>query len=356
MDILGTIYFLFKIVLLAFLLLIAHIVYRFIYVPWKIRNKYKQYSNVAMNKKFHLMAGDVADISQNEKDNKNRLLHYTDLAMEGKDYDVYIMQYGPNIYADIISWVGLDEFEKLVPHKIDRGTMAGTPFENISYGALSIMESTKEWSERKKELIGLMGNNHISKYIPLMIETTDEWAKSVKKNERMNLSFEITKIVMKVIAKVLFGTDVDNMPLIPYICPKTKETTHLTLEMFYFQYIKDEFDGFFDIRAAFLPFLAKYKLIEPFKTNFKNNRTFNESIKQFLKTTKDTESVYKRLEATSKSTDDVKLYDMIMLFFGGFDTLSHYISSCIYHLKSKCLLSTFYIIYFFILFWWVRVL
>lgn len=103
MDILGTIYFLFKIVLLVFLLLIAHIVYRFIYVPWKIRNKYKQYSNVAMNKKFHLMAGDVADVNQNEKDNKNRLLHYTDLAMEGKDYDVYIMQYGPTIYADIIS-------------------------------------------------------------------------------------------------------------------------------------------------------------------------------------------------------------------------------------------------------------
>ena len=62
------------------------------------------------------------------------------------------MQYGPTIYGDIISWVGLDEFEKLVPQKIDRATMAGTLFQNISYGALSIMVSTKEWTERKNSL------------------------------------------------------------------------------------------------------------------------------------------------------------------------------------------------------------
>ena len=169
-----------------------------------------------------------------------------------------------------------------------------------------------------------------------MIETTDEWTKNVKRNERIDLSFEVTKIVMKVIAKILFGTDVDNIPQIPYSNPKTGQTTNLSLEEFYFQYTRNEFDGYSDPKGSLLPFLSQYGLIiEPYKSNYKNNRVFAESIRNFMTKTKDTESIYKRLEALGKFTDDAILYDMIMLLFAGFDTLSHLIASSLYQLKSK---------------------
>ena len=111
------------------------------------------------------MAGDVADINQNEKDNKNRLLYYSELALQGKDYDVYLAQYGQLTYAEILSWSAFDEFESMVPHKIDRSDHSGgNPFGNIVKGSLGIAESTKECIERRKELIRLIGNNKISKY------------------------------------------------------------------------------------------------------------------------------------------------------------------------------------------------
>lgn len=60
---------------------------------------------------------------------------------------------------------------------------------------------------------------------------------------------------------------------------------------------------------------------------------FAEALSQFLTKTKDTGSVYKRIEALGKYSKDEILLDMITIIFAGFDTISHLICSALYWLK-----------------------
>ena len=187
--------------------------------------------------------------------------------------------------------------------------------------------------KENKELVKIIGTNHISRYIPLMIDATDKCLKSIKRDEQINISFEVTKIIFRIIAKIIFGADVDWMPPIQYTSPKTGETSKLPLEEFYFRYAQDEFDGYMSSKGVLLPLFAKYNLIEPYKSNYKNNRSLLNSIRDFLATTKDSESVYKRVEALGKFSYEAILNDMVMLLFGGFDTTSHLVWECLYWLK-----------------------
>ena len=200
-----------------------------------------------------------------KKESIFRAQYYRDLSLNNQNYDFYISQQGASTIFDVLSTEALNEFEKLVPFKIDRHNHYGiNPIGNIVPHSFLLLETTKEWVERRKEAMKSIGINHISRYIPLMIEATDEWAKSVKKNEEIDLSLECSKIIFAVIAKILFGKDVDNMLPIPYISPKTGKTTYLSPWDFYFQYGKDEFDGYTNPKGCFFPFLAKYGLAEPY--------------------------------------------------------------------------------------------
>ena len=216
---------------------------------------YKQFPNVTMNEKFIPVLGDIANIAKNEKENRFRLRYFIDLALQNKDYDIFIQQLGQVTIVDILSIEGLVEFEKFIPDKIDRHDHGGGfPMGNIIPGSLALNESTKECIERRKEAIKVLGINYISQYIPLMIKSVDDWCKTVKRNEAMDLSLEVSKIVFRIISKILFGTDVDELLSIPYSSPKTGKTTLMNLEEFYFQYTKDEFDGYLDPKGWFFSF------------------------------------------------------------------------------------------------------
>ena len=330
----SVIFFALKTLGWGLLIYIFYIIYNFIYLPWRIRRKYKNWPNVAMTEKFYPMLGDITIIVQNEKENKHKMRHYVELALKDKDYDLNITQMGDMTQIDVLSSKALTEFEKLVPEKIDRHHNGdGFPIGNILPRSLVVTESTQEWLERRKEEIKTLGINRISQYIPLMIATTDEWAKTVNRNQRIDISLEVSRIVFRVIAKILFGDDVDTMPPIPYISYETGETKSMIFEEFYFQYTRDEFDGYLSPKGKFLPFLAKYGLVEPYKSNLKNHESFFDAIRKFVAQTKDTESVYKRLEAIGKFSQEVLVADTVMLLFAGFDTISHLITSCLFQLK-----------------------
>ena len=168
-----------------------------------------------------------------------------------------------------------------------------------------------------------------------MIETTDEWAKSVKRNDLIQISLESAKIVFRVFSKIILGSDVENIPPILYTSPTTGETQNLPLVEFYFRYLKDEFDASFNPKGAIFPFLESFALSEPFKSNLKNNKSYFDALREFIKMTKDTESVYKRLESQGKFDQDTLLKDTSLLLFAGFDTTSRLISSCLYFLKKN---------------------
>ena len=227
-----------------------------------------------MNKKFNPMLGDISDVLQNEKENKFRLLYFISLALENKDYDFYLNQIWDMTIINILSEEAMNQFENLIPNHIDRHNHFGLPVKNILDNSLAVTESTQKCNDRRKEAIKTIGINHISRYIPLMIETVDEWAKNVKRNQKIDLSLEITKIVFKVISKILFGTDLDKMPPIQYKSPKTGEISSMNMDEFYFRYTRDEFDGLSNPKRVIIPFATLLRLVEPYHTNKINNRSF----------------------------------------------------------------------------------
>ena len=216
------------------------------------------------------------------------------MAIQDNHFDFYVFQQGANTFVNVLSIKALSEFELLLPEKIDRHNQkGGFPVGKIVNGSFAISESTKEFHERRKEASKAIGINHISQYIPLMIETTDEWIKTVKRNEKIDLSFEIMKIVFKFITKMLFGSDVDQMKPIPYISPKTGELEDFSLEKFYLTYPRDEFDGYISLKGIFFPFLERYGLSEPYQSNLKNRSALFNELKDFTSKTKDKNSVPK---------------------------------------------------------------
>ena len=141
-------------------------------------------------------------IAEWERTNKYRFKRIIDLALEDKEYDFYLFQHGEESRIEILSINALNEFEKLIPHKIDRHDHGnGVAIGNIIRGSFITDETSKEYNEMRKEVIKSIGTNNISQYIPLILDSVDEWTLNVKRNESINLSYEISKVVFSIITK-----------------------------------------------------------------------------------------------------------------------------------------------------------
>lgn len=164
-----------------------------------------------MTEKYYPLIGDILLINKNEKENKFKLQHYVDNAISKPETDIYISQFGSLTLYNMCSPQAFDEFERLVPEKIDRDDQKDGPTETVVPLSFALIESTANWNERRKFILKVIGINYASKYIPLMIETVDKWAKSAKKNEFIDLKFEIKKITFGIITRILFGRDFENL-------------------------------------------------------------------------------------------------------------------------------------------------
>ena len=185
--------------------------YEFVYLPWKVRQKYKIFPNVAMEKKFVPVLGDIKRIEEYVKENKYKLQHFIDIPIEHPDNDFYINQLGPYTIFEVVSTKSQDEFEQLIPIKIDRHNCIGFPLSNMGAGAFPLIESNKNWNERRTTVMKTIGINQASKFIPMMIDIADEWIANIKKNEIIDLIIETKRITFRIISKILFGTDIDKM-------------------------------------------------------------------------------------------------------------------------------------------------
>ena len=180
-----------------------------------------------MMKEFAPVLGNIKLSQQYEKENKYTLQHFIDIPIENPDVDFYIAQLGSFTLYEITSTKSQTEFEKLVPDKIDRHDCKGLSLGNMINGAFVLIESNKDWNERRPTIMKIIGINHASKFIPMMIEAVDEWFTKVKKNEAINLSIEMKRITFRVISKILFGKDIYKMDKTTYVDPYSEEISLL---------------------------------------------------------------------------------------------------------------------------------
>ena len=286
-----------------------------------------------MSKKYYPMVGDIELIVQNEKVNKFRRCMFIDLGIQQPNIDFYIFQLGEMTLFSLVSTKAWEEFEKLVPDKIDRHDHREYSFLDIARGSFAFLPSHTEWNERRKTILKTIGINWASKYIPLMLETTDNWIRDVKKNESINLTVEIQKITFTIMSKILFGSDIENMESILYQSPYDGTKNHISFMECFFALSKDLFDSYLSVKGRLFPILIKFNLIEPYKSNKVNKETFMKSLDEFLAKSKDSESVYRQIFDSGKFDSRAVVLDMISLLFAGFGTTAQGICSMMYFLQ-----------------------
>ena len=128
---LSTVYMLIKILMLFVLFMIGKIVYEFVYIPYRYRAIYGKYKNVKMTDKFYPFLGDIRLVMQNEQNNESKFHHFFEESLQNEGKDIRLFNLGSKTALEVISTKAMDELEKLVPSKIDRDDLIGSPLENV---------------------------------------------------------------------------------------------------------------------------------------------------------------------------------------------------------------------------------
>ena len=132
------------------------------------------------------------------------------------DSDFFFTLLGPQPFIYACSSKALNEFEKFIPDALDRHHHEGLLLSNFAPKSMSLLPSNKNWEDRRKHTLKVIGVNFASRYIPMMIQIVDNWISEVKIDEDYDLTGEINKISFRIIAKMLFGRDIDKMDFIEF--------------------------------------------------------------------------------------------------------------------------------------------
>ena len=233
----------FKLAIFIVVAFVFKILYEFIYLPLRTRMKYRSYKNVQMTQKYYPFLGDVALITNNVKEKKGKFHHFIEEALQNKGIDLRVNQLASFSIFDVCSVKALDQFEKLVPSKIDRSVTFGFPLHNIIGGSLGASFSDEKWTKRRKEMTKHIGINFCSKHIPMMIKTIDKNIEESPLNEEISLTSLLTNTTFDIITKIFFGQDItETMEEIEYQDPSTGIKSMLKFQEFYPKVATDQFE------------------------------------------------------------------------------------------------------------------
>ena len=114
-----------------------------------------------------------------------------------------------------------------------------------------------------------------------MIRTVDDWAASLPRAQQLDVNFELNKITFRIISKILFGRDFDDIGKCEYVSPVDHSVHELSFEECYFRYAHEGFEAQFSLLGNLFPVVAKYDIMDPFKTIGRNKRALEAKLMQF---------------------------------------------------------------------------
>ena len=314
-----------KCLLLLTLILIVYICSTMIIPQLLIWRQYKKYKNVYTSQTFIPLLGDFYTYAKNMSQGLTYYAHLDDKTKILKDYDMELIFEGPTAVLQPVSIQAHREFSNLVPKSIDRfpelrsiGQMMPRAYGNI--------RTNGAFHHRKKAFFKLLSFNRCSSYIPMMVEGLELMtAKWVESGTSVNVIPELFKQNFSILTQILFGRDTKTImkKLRPYITP-TGECIMLDLCQLFYKTTDAYIDQYLSPLAVLLPFINKYKLVEPFKTNCKNNETLRQAFREAMMHTRDKTSVLYNLKDALKDTDsETILDDLIGTTMAGIDTSAH---------------------------------
>ena len=202
----------------------------------------------------------------------------------------------------------------------------------ISQNGIEVQSSNEDWKQRRTTFTKLIGINHSSKYIPIMVKQMQNMKNSFKKDQIIDFSTESSRI-FNIISKIIFGNDLSsNVGLINFIS-NDNTVERMEIDKFFVRLWRDLSESFYNPLTAFFPVLNEKNLVNPFKRDYKNVCEFRRVLKEFLKTTKDTESVFSKLKEEPNLNEDQILWDLITFLIAGTDTSAHIFCSALYFIQ-----------------------
>lgn len=254
-----------------------------------IRLKYSKYPNVVLSDRFSPLIGERYLVAESVKENKYRLWHLMQTALDHPNCNIRIIFSGPKPLYLLYSPQALEEFSKLVPTKIDRFDNHAKHFGKMAKGAIDQMRSTKNWKQRRDSILHTMGIHLASRYIPLMLDTLETTSQQWIVGEWINLSRELTSLTFDVITQILFGRDIRiKIDLIDY--QKTDGTyTQYDLMDYFLELIEDLESTSFKTVNRLFPFLEYYKLTTKHKALDRNLSIFWNTLENYLTNNHDEE-------------------------------------------------------------------
>ena len=170
----------------------------------------------------------------------------------------------------------------------------------------------------------------------MMIKTMDKHLNDSPINEEISITNLMTKVAFDIITKIFFGQDItEKMDKIEYQCPYTGNKSIMKFQDIYPKVTINQIEGFYHPLGQLFPFIARYNLAGPYKTNAKNKKAYCDALVHYLDSSKDRDSVYYALYNSGKFTKEECVLDTLLMLFAGFDTSSRGLSSTICMLKKN---------------------
>ena len=226
------------------------------------------------------------------------------------------------------------EFQKLVPHALDREPIDLTGFGRVGgTGGLGQDKTTEFWKNRRETLTKTIGVNFATRFIPIFLRHCEQEVRTFKKEQVVSMSDYANTITFEIIWEILFGWDIrDKLDLVNY----TNSNGQLEKVNLYECLMKISHDWSFaamNPMNVIFPWLVHYGIGSENKRNNKNSDEFERVIKDVCEKSEDNNSVYKQVLNTGQF-DKVQVYkDIMTLLFAGHETTSKSLCSAMYQLK-----------------------
>ena len=303
------------------------------YLEWK---KYKKFKNVYTSDSFVPVLGDFYLYAKNMNEGKTYYAHLEKKTYDLQNYDLELIFEGPKSCLQIVSHDAHREFEQLMPDKIDR-IPEDTSIGQMMPRTLGNSKTDDSFNFRKRTFLRLLSFNRSSQYIPMMVRGLDRLTGGwIEAGKPVDVIAEMFKQNFSVLTKILLGTDTDTImkKLRPY---KTETNEYVMVDLceLFLRTTDCYIDQYLNPMTMLLPFLNKYKLVDPFKRNHENNEMLRTTLQEAIDFSKDETSVLYNLREVMKDDPVQMLDDLMGVMMAGVDTSAHAFCTTLYFLKKN---------------------
>lgn len=198
-------------------------------------------------------------------------------------YDIRLGHMGETMQFEVISPKACEELDKLIPHVVDRyNGKFGIQFVR-AFGETSALRRTDDhYKKVRSVLTKLLGFNHASRYIPIVLDCIEEKVKGWKEGETIEALEEMCNVVLKIIIKIIFGKDINDE--VEHMNYHTKDGKVVEMDFYTFfpQVMRDLLDAEIHYINIVFPVLFKNGWCYPNNVNEKNIIELRSKLKNFL--------------------------------------------------------------------------